>query len=252
MKGMPGLVSALILGLLAAGLNWFYLDRKAREFEKVSFVAIAPDTLVHQGETFDRAHFVEMPVPEVAARKLEGVAVLWKDLDTVVGMNAVREFSGDELLLRKDLETPPAELELAENERALWIPVDQKNFVASLVIPGDEVDFLMPRGATIAANPAGSPTPTPAGAAAGGRTQIIGPFKVLSIGNRLGKSDVLNAARVPQLQENIITVRVKMNGAFLDEDAERLLGAMQATNYREVGVLLRPRKKTPTSVVEAR
>ncbi|HUY90521.1 MAG TPA: hypothetical protein VMV10_17420 [Pirellulales bacterium] len=248
MKGMPGLASALILGLLAAGLNWFYLDRKAREFEKVSFVSIAPDTLVHPGETFDRSHFAEMPVPEVAARKLEGVAVLWKDLDTVVGMNAVREFSGDELLLRKDLETPPAELELAEDERALWIPVDQKNFVASLVIPGDEVDFLMPRRATIATNPGAPQTPTPAnpaGASPGGRTQIIGPFKVLSIGNRLGKTNVLNAARVPQLQENIITVRVKMSGAYLDEDAERLLDAMQATNYREVGVLLRPRKKAP-------
>ncbi|HVW36913.1 MAG TPA: hypothetical protein VHB99_06395 [Pirellulales bacterium] len=243
MKGMPGLASALILGLLAAGLNWFYLDRKSREFEKVSFVSIAPETLVHPGETFTRSHFAEMPVPEAAARKLEGVAVLWKDLDTVVGMNAVREFSGDELLLRTDLETPPAELQLAEDERALWIPVDQKSFVASLVVPGDEVDFLVPRrqvlGAPVSTDGTQAPTP-----AAGGRTQIIGPFKVLSIGNRLGKTNVLNAARLPQLQENIITVRVKMNGAFLDEDAERLLDALQAANYREVGLLLRPRQKS--------
>lgn len=248
MKGMPGLASALILGLLAAGLNWFYLDRKSREFEKVSFVAIAPETLIHPGETFTRAHFAEMPVPEAAARKLEGIAVLWKDLETVIGMNAVREFSGDELLLRTDLETPPGELELAENERALWIPVDQKSFVASLVVPGDEVDFLLPRRPVASAAPANaaqapnsSPTPAPA---AGGRTEIVGPFKVLSIGNRLGKASVLNAARLPQLQENIITVRVKMNGAFLDEDAERLLDALQAANYREVGLLLRPRKKS--------
>lgn len=243
MKGMPGLASALILGLLAAGLNWFYLDRKSREFEKVSFVSIAPETLVHPGETFTRSHFAEMPVPEAAARKLEGIAVLWKDLDTVIGMNAVREFSGDELLLRTDLETPPGELQLADDERALWIPVDQKSFVASLVVPGDEVDFLVPRRQILASPiPAdGTQAPTPA---AGGRTQIVGPFKVLSIGNRLGKTNVLNAARLPQLQENIITVRVKMNGAFLDEDAERLLDALQAANYREVGLLLRPRKKS--------
>ena len=247
MKGVPGLASALILGVLAAGLNWFYLDRKSREFEKVSFVSIAHDTPIHPGETFTQSHFVEMPVPEVAARKLEGVAVLWKDLDTVVGMNAVREFSGDELLLRSDLEAPPAELELAENERALWIPVDQKSFIASLVVPGDEVDFLFPRrqmaspaaGGAQAPTIATNPAPTP-----GGRTEIIGPFKVLSVGNRLGKLNVLNAARMPQLQENIITVRVKMNGAFLDEDAERLLGAMQGSDYREIGLLLRPRKKS--------
>lgn len=243
MKGMPGLASALILGLLAAGLNWFYLDRKSREFEKVSFVSIAPETLVHPGETFTRSHFAEMPVPEAAARKLEGIAVLWKDLDTVVGMNAVREFSGDELLLRTDLETPPAELQLAEDERALWIPVDQKSFVASLVVPGDEVDFLVPRRQILASpvSTDGAQAPTPA---TGGHTQIVGPFKVLSIGNRLGKTNVLNAARLPQLQENIITVRIKMNGAFLDEDAERLLDALQAANYREVGLLLRPRQKS--------
>jgi hypothetical protein len=246
MKGMPGLAIALILGVLAAGLNWFYLDRKARDFDKVNFVAIAPETLIHPGETFAASHFIAMPVPEVAARKLEAIAVLWKDLDTVVGMNAVREFSGDELLLRKDLETPPAELELAENERALWIPVDQKNFIASLVTPGDEVDFLLPRTSvsSSAAAPTGEGALTPTAAATpAGRTELIGPFKVLSIGNRLGKTNVLNAARLPQLQENIITVRIKMSGSFVDEDAQRLLNALQATNYREVGLLLRPRKK---------
>ncbi|HVA45473.1 MAG TPA: hypothetical protein VNH11_03730 [Pirellulales bacterium] len=244
MKGMPGLVIACFLGILAAGLNWFYLDRKSREFEKVSFVSVAPDTQIHVGETFAASHFAEMPVPEVAARKLEAVAVLWKDLDTVIGMNAVRNFDGQELLLRKDLETPPAELELAQDERAMWIPVDQKNFVASLVVPGDEVDFLLPgaRRAAPVVSTDGSPSPTLAAPAAG-HTEIVGPFKVLSIGNRLGKTNVLNASRVPQLQENIITVRVKMSGTTLDENSQRLLDALQTTNYREVGLLLRPRKK---------
>ena len=244
MKGMPGIVAALILGLLAAGLNWFYLDRKSREFEKVSFVSIAPGEQIQPGETFVAANFAEMPVPEVAARRLEAVAVLWKDVDTVIGMNAVRRFNGEELLLRTDLETPPAQLELAENERALWIPVDSRSFIASLVVPGDEIDFLLPRsprGATSSgeAGPAVASTSN-----SSGRTQIVGPFKLLSVGNRLGKTNVLNAARLPQLQENIITVRVKMNGNSLDEDAERLLEGLHATNYREVGVLLRPRKKS--------
>lgn len=244
MRGSSGLAVACFMGLLAAGLNWFYLDRKSREFEKVSFVSVAPDTPIHVGETFAASHFAEMPVPEVAARKLETVAVLWKDLDTVIGMNAVREFNGPELLLRKDLETPPAELELAADERAMWIPVDQKNFIASLVVPGDEVDFLLPAGRRVVSSAAaeGGPSPELAVSTAG-HTEIVGPFKVLSIGNRLGKTNVLNASRVPQLQENIITVRVKMSGATLDEDGQRLLDALQTSNYREVGLLLRPRKK---------
>jgi hypothetical protein len=159
-------------------------------------------------------------------------------------MNAVREFSGEELLLRKDLETPPAELELSVDERAMWIPVDQKTFIAALVVPGDEVDFLLPaaRHPLPSASSEDGPTPTVAVTSAG-HTEIVGPFKVLSIGNRLGKTNVLNASRVPQLQENVITVGVKMSGNMLDDKAQRLLDAMQATNYREVGLLLRPRKK---------
>lgn len=244
MKGTPGLIAAAVLGILGVGLNWFYLERKSSQFDNVQYIGIAANTEIHPGDRFERSHFAPVEVPRNASARLEGLAVKWEDVDTVVGMNAVKEYRGDELLWRKDLETPPPELELAENERALWIPVDQKTFVPSLVMPGDEVDFLVPRVryTPVPQTGDGSPQPTPAGQQLG-QTDIVGPFKILSIGNRLGKSNVLNAARVPQLQENIVTVRVKMNGAMLDQDAQRLLDGLHATNYRELGILLRPRRK---------
>jgi hypothetical protein len=73
--------------------------------------------------------------------------------------------------------------------------------------------------------------------------ELIGPFEVLALGNRLGKIDVLNASRQAQVQENVVTIRVKMIGGELDAAAQRLLQALEASNFQEVGVLLRPRTK---------
>jgi len=240
MKGITGLVSAVVLGVLAVGLNWFYLDRKSREFEKVDFVGVAHDHPIAAGEAFRDDDLVPIPIPAAAAERLKYVAVLWSDRGTVIGSNAVQAYQGDELILLDDLKTPPPELTLGENERAIWIPVDQKTFVASLVMPGDKVDFILSRPHAASFSPgADGPTPTPA--APQGGTKPIGPFEILSIGNRLGKSNILNAAHVPQLQENVITIRVRMKGTNLDESAQELLDGLQATNYREVVVMLRPR-----------
>ncbi len=176
------------------------------------------------------------------------MAVLWTDVGTVIGSDAVQSYQGDELILRQDLKTPPPELELGQNECAVWIPVDQKTFVPSLVVPGAEVDFILSR-TRAGPPPTGAEGPPPTGVEGQAPTlaapltglQIIGSFKILSIGNRLGKSSILNAAHVPQLQENVITIRVKMDGNGLDEKARQLLEGLQATNYREVGVMLRPK-----------
>jgi hypothetical protein len=240
MKGITGLVSAVVLGVLAVGLNWFYLDRKSREFQREYFVGVAHDHPIQPGELFRSEDLEPIPVPTSAAARLKYVAVLWADRGTVVGSNAVKSYQGDELILLEDLKTPPPELTLEENERAVWIPVDQKTFVPSLVVPGDKVDFIVSRPRAAPLHSGGdAPAPTPATPPDGPKP--IGPFEILSIGNRLGKSNILNAAQVPQMQENVITIRVRMDGTVLEEKARELLDGLQATNYREVMVMLRPR-----------
>ena len=73
------------------------------------------------------------------------------------------------------------------------------------------------------------------------RHEIIGPFRVLSLGNRLGSSEVMQANHIPQVQENVMTISVQVVGDELEPKAKKLWEALRRTNFRGVGVLLHPR-----------
>lgn len=235
MKGIYGLVLAIGLGVAGALLNWNYLARKARDVEKVAFVGIASGVSINRGDTFQDTHLVPVEIPKSNVGALADFAVLYADRQTVVGMNAVRSYNGGELLLRQDLKTPPPELKLVgDDERAIGVPVDSKTFVPSLVTPGDWVSFLFPT-----AN-----QPTPAGAEPANPNEPLGPFRVLSVGNRLGSPEVMQAARVPQLQENVLLIRVKWQGDKLEPKAQKLWDLLQRSNFQQVGVVLHPRKRS--------
>lgn len=69
---------------------------------------------------------------------------------------------------------------------------------------------------------------------------MIGPFTILSLGNRLGTADVMAANHIPVQQENIMTIAVKVHGGELDPLFRKLWDRLQQTNFRQVGVLLHP------------
>ena len=176
------------------------------------------------------------------------------DLQTVLGVPVWRTLNPGSLLLREDLKTPPQELNFGQtpgvDERATWIPVDTRTFVPSLVVPGDQVSFLVSKTQTALPTPAADAHPEgqpgesrPAAANPTGATEIIGPFKVLSLGNRLGTADVMKAAKIPQVQENVMTISVKIEEGQLEPKAQKLENLLRATNFRQVGILLHPRKK---------
>src|SRR5207237_986795 len=153
--------------------------------------------------------------------------ILWADRKTVIGMTAVYPFDGGEIILRQRLKTPPPAMELTrEDERGLPIPVDTRSFVPALVNPGDVVSFLVTVGGPPPAPPnqdganGGEPTPAQSvvrPAMAGNQhMETIGPFRVLSIGNRLGSADVLKASGSSQFQENVMTIAVKVQGDQLE------------------------------------
>ena len=76
-----------------------------------------------------------------------------------------------------------------------------------------------------------------------GPTEIIGPFKILALGNRLGKTEVMKAAKIPQVQENVIMVSVKVVDNELEPKAQKLWGLLQVTGSQQMGILLHPRKR---------
>jgi hypothetical protein len=253
MKGMQGLIIAVALGVAAIVLNWLYLEKKGNEFEYESFVGIAPDTVINPGDTFMDSHFVAVPVPKGKAGTLNNVAVRWDLLSTVSGMKSSKSYTGNELLLQKDLETPPEKLDLRPGEQLYWVPIDPGMTITSQITPGDEIFFMIRKVRLAAATPpvpthmpadgteTAAPAPPPPPPEPVGYTETIGPFRVLAVGNRLGKPNVHNA-RMAQVQENVITIPIKYatNGE-LDPLSKRLTDALFGTNARDVRVSLRPK-----------
>src|SRR6185369_16112770 len=130
---------------------------------------------------------------------------------------------------------------LAPDERVMWIPVDTRTFVSSLVSAGDQISFIVPPGA--GGGPALAPVEGESGgeapaAAPAGSPGMIGPFRILALGNRLGSREVLAAAGVTTSQENVMAVAVKIVAGSLDEWGQQLSDLLRQTNFQQVQVLL--------------
>ena len=234
MKGFQGIAVAAVLGLLGAGLNWVYLSQKTKAVDSLGFVGVAPGRQIATGQPLGQADLAEVRIPRLHARNLENYVYLWQDVETVVGIKATRAYQGGDLVLISDYRTPPPQLELAENERLIIISVDSRSFVPALVDPGDYVTFLLPK--THAAVDSAVP---------GGAIESIGPFKVGSLGNRLGSRDVMQANRLSPVQERQVGIVVRVDAGSgsgkLERSALTLLERLRQTGHRNVGVLLHPK-----------
>lgn len=238
MKGIRGLIIAIGLGIAGALCNWSYLASRVNQEQTVGFVGIKQGKTINRGEIFRDEDLVEIKIPLRWVGDLKEVAVLADagGRETVPGQRAWRTMTGERILLREDLTTPPEEsreLNLEEGETAMWVPVDTRTFVPSLLKPGDRVTFKV-------AKPSG---PTPAGrGAAPGPFEDIGPFTILALGNRLGRADLMRSAKMPLYQENVLMIRVSSHVPDEKKNADHLLELLQATNFRMVGVVLHSRK----------
>ena len=144
MKGIQGLIVAVGLGVVAAVFNWAYLAARSHDVEKVGFMGIDPKvTVIGRGELLREEHLVEIGIPKQSVGKLGDFAVPYSTKDTVIGQPVWRALSGGMFLLAEDLKTPPQELRLADDEKAMWIPVETRAFVPSLITPGDLVSFVV-------------------------------------------------------------------------------------------------------------
>ena len=253
MKGIHGLIIAIGLGIVATMFNWYYLKKKSEHTEMVYFIGVAADETIGRGEVFTKDKLVKVPFPKASAKHLKDFVVLWKALPSVLNKRAPRPIGSRELLLDRDLATAPQELDL-EGGDLMWVNVDTRTCVPSLINPGDYVSFqvsaphLAPPRDEIEYEPGGTtdegaPNETTY-APLGGQTKPIGPFLVISMGNRLGTSDALVVAKIAQVQENTMGIKVMMvAGGNFEPKAQALLNARQATGNRPVEVILHSSKK---------
>lgn len=263
MRGIQGLVVAVGLGICGAFFNWIYLNTRSQQMAMEEFVGIRPKTVVERNDLLTRDHLVPVPIPREAAGTLREFAVLYSARQSVIGHAVTRTIPGGSLLLVDDLRTPPLELNLGQGpdkagqpqERAMWVPFDTRSFVPSLITPGDLVSFLVQRPnspsaaasrpAAVKGDPKAAlvPVAAPSASEPVAGTEVLGPFKVLSVGNRLGSVEAFRAARLSQAQESVLTISVTIDpSGNLDPKAQRLWDLVRASNFQRVGVLLHPKK----------
>mgnify|MGYP005836715917 CR=1 FL=1 len=272
MKNFYGLLLAGALALAGVLVNFAYLNMKSKDVDKIYFIGVARKDaagrmmVVPQGDRLLESDLVPVGIPERWTGDLKDFAFLYSAKGSVVGERVCRAIEGGSLLLRDDLRTPPPrELEQAEDELAWSVPVDSRASLTTFIVPGDMVSFLVGRSGF--PTPAGAPPPAAElGSSAGddpgevdelapipqpppapplrGQPEMIGPFKVLSVGARLGSYDVERSAGLRFGSQNSLTIAVKQSGGQLEPKAQKLAAMLQASNYQHVTVFLHPRKKT--------
>lgn len=236
MKGIQGLVVAGLLGLLAAGLNWIYLESHTRAMVGDRFIGIGQPLKL--GEVIQEQHLEPVEIPARYAEKLKHYVFLYQDLPTAVGIRATRDYEGGELLLRQDYRTPPPELVLRPGEKLVWVPVNGNTFVPELVNPGDRIEFVVLASESAAADFSGAslddesllPAEQPRA------TQSIGPFRVASLGSRLASIDLARGNRLAGSEERLVGIVVKETQEV--RNADRLQALILAGRQMSIGVVL--------------
>ena len=247
MKGIYGLIIAIGLGVVAAIFNWAYLNEKSKHAEMIYFIGVAKDQKIARGEKFTAEKLVKIGLPKIRAKSLKDFTLPWDSLITVVGQRSSRLIPSGELVLNQDLKTPPSTLAVPEADR-IWIPVDSRAIVTEQVSAGDFVSFLVSTP-TVAAPPndfsggadTGPDSMQPAVVV--GRTRTIGPFLVLSLGNRLGSPETARKRNVSRAPENVVAIKVTLDASGnLDKKTQALLDALQSSSLRQLGVVLHGKK----------
>jgi hypothetical protein len=94
------LAAALILGLVAAGLNWMYV---ARQVKPPKFVSVDAD--FRRGEQIERDKLKAVPVPG-RLDQLKMTFIPWEDRDLLFDITALRDYQQGDLVLQRDIVAP--------------------------------------------------------------------------------------------------------------------------------------------------
>jgi hypothetical protein len=242
MKNVYGLLLALGLGVAGGMFNWAYLRSEAQNMVMTSFIGLATD--VERGHRLEESNLVPIPIPKESVGNLDEFGIRWSARNSVIGDSMSRFRKAGSLLVQEDTKTPPPSLNLGPGEAVISLPVDTRTFVPSLVNPGDQISFIVPpapgAAKSIVAEDPAAKEPQPSSSPEPFTT--IGPFTVLAMGNRLSSPDVMKAAKIAQLQENVIGVRAHVDKDHKIQDALviKLLSVLSSTNYRPLAVQLEP------------
>ena len=236
MKGIHGLVIAIVLGIVGAAFNWVYLNNKSKAFDKESFIGIKKGKTIAIGNPIKKTHLEKIDIPKSNARNLRVYAYPYENLESLIGQKSILGYSGGELLLRQDFKTHPNRLNLENRQQAIWVPIDIRTTITSHITPGiTQVYFFVP-GANNQNN--GSPSTEDA--------DWLGPFEVLSVGNRFGSSEAMRASKTTPRNEHMLTLRATDKNGKPNIKASRLVKHLTNTDYQPLRLkVLKTTKDSP-------
>lgn len=243
MNNWIGLVIALSLALVAGVLNWKYLERKTEEVEIVSFLSIKQSVVVEAGERFLESHFEPLNIPKKSVGTLDKSAVLFADIHTVVSSTAIKTYAGGQVVLLQELVTPSKKLNIGANEEAFFVNVGG-SFIPSLFAPGDLVNFMIPPARRVSfrgPQENGDTNNEEQGQdwniqeepeIVQGNTKFIGPFRVISVGGRLGSYEVNRAQGRRGGSEKVLGIALLKKNGLPDPKSRELVDAVVSPGFR--------------------
>jgi len=245
MKGMQGLIIALVMAIAGGVCNWMYLANQADRYERMAFIKVDVDE-IRIGDKFKEEHFAKVEIPRNALGNIETTAVKWSDLNTVVGKVAIRDYARDQILLHEDLRTPPTmplNKLIGKDELYFWLPIDPRSLNPQQVNPGDLISFRVPRQGVptpATGNLDGDATKPKAELGVSAIDEIIGPFRILALGNRRGSLEVAKAGGQTGGSESSIALVAEFRDGKFERKAARIIDINATTGMKGVQPLLHP------------
>ena len=167
MKGIHGLIVAIVLGLAGAAANFYYLNTEAQKKDMVAFIGIKQGVILGRGDKLTEDKLVKVEIPANHVGNLKIMPVSWEERVGVKDMRVWRTL--DSKTIPKSGSAAPAK---RCEDAAQGTGIGQgrsgeghrraaETFDTSLVNPGDKISFrvttLAPPGPTPAARPAAAP-----------------------------------------------------------------------------------------------
>jgi hypothetical protein len=238
MNPMLKLAAPAVLGALAGFLNWTIVRSQMAPH---AFVVVRQQVKV--GEKIEAVALARLEVPGDPERSRKTL-IPYEDRDVIIGTRSQRELHPNDLVLWQDVQRPNAEIVAEPDELILPIDLSGVTVETGLLFPGHLVEFWI-----APPKPDGSPPAREATAAGSAPLdyQLIGPFRILSVGM---DSDQFAAQQSAERRERsrgndrVISVAVKLQAdGHYDAQSRRLLEAH--AQKRVMAIVLRPTVQRP-------
>jgi hypothetical protein len=248
MNPMLKLVLPIGLGLLAGGLNWFAVKKGPPP--RAMAVATAE---IKAGDVFKESHFGKLMVPGELTDNLPKTAVPYEHLETLYGRESTRDVKKGDMILWQDSTRPGWELSAMPDEKALPISLEGLSSVPKLIRVGDQIGFLVSKEQPVVKGAdAKSLDRRPPDEL---NLDYIGPFRVLSVGERISRDNSDKTMSPRNGDERVITVAVKMGtDGQIDARTRKLISARygeKTVGQRIVGIVFDSSRKTQMAAIAA-